>query len=311
MWKWLFGVAIRIIVAALLVGAALLYVDKEAFSRLLQSLDLFWFFVITVGILVTQLISGLRWWLILKETKLRVSYVAVVQALFWGMYVNSFGLGTIGGDVVKGTMIGRLGGDIQTGLISAFVDRAVGAGSLLFVGIAASLVFGNPKFSHQFLLIAAALFGAVVITGLLVIGSSRYRSLPPYLRRLATRFGSITDWWFSSGLCISNVACLFHILQAVVVWQISQGIGANVPLVTMLAIVPFVQFLSLIPISWNGVGVREQGYLYFMVPALMTAEQAILTGLIWLSSMLVISMISGGVGALLSIGPLRGGLERW
>ena len=66
--------------------------------------------------------------------------------------------------------------------------------------------------------------------------------------------------------------------------------------------IPFVNIAASLPISWNGLGVREKSYETFLVassPALMTSEQAIAFGALWLLAVMTTSAI-GGIVALIS-----------
>jgi hypothetical protein len=66
--------------------------------------------------------------------------------------------------------------------------------------------------------------------------------------------------------------------------------------------VPFVNIASSLPISWNGLGVREKSYQTFFVasaPGLMTSEQAIAFGALWLLAVMTTSAI-GGIVAFVS-----------
>jgi hypothetical protein len=60
-----------------------------------------------------------------------------------------------------------------------------------------------------------------------------------------------------------------------------------------------VNIASSLPISWQGLGVREYAYNKFLVPAFLSTEQVVIFGALWLCSIMALSAI-GGVVALLS-----------
>ena len=60
------------------------------------------------------------------------------------------------------------------------------------------------------------------------------------------------------------------------------GFGIHVPWQTLLITIPVVKILSTLPISWKGLGARENGYVFFLTPLIVSHEQAIAFGAMWL-----------------------------
>jgi len=54
--------------------------------------------------------------------------------------------------------------------------------------------------------------------------------------------------------------------------------GIDVPWQTLLITIPVVNILSTLPINWNGLGVRENGYVFFLTRLILSHEQAIAFG---------------------------------
>ena len=77
--------------------------------------------------------------------------------------------------------------------------------------------------------------------------------------------------------------------------------GITISFTTLLLVIPFVNIVCSLPISWNGLGVREKAYTYFLTtaPAIVTYEQAVAFGAIWLLAVTVSSAI-GGIVAMMS-----------
>jgi hypothetical protein len=81
----------------------------------------------------------------------------------------------------------------------------------------------------------------------------------------------------------------------------ANAVGSQIPLATLFVVIPLVNIASSLPISWNGLGVRENSYMYFLTaaPALVSNEQAAALGALWLLAVTVTSAI-GGVVALVT-----------
>jgi hypothetical protein len=59
---------------------------------------------------------------------------------------------------------------------------------------------------------------------------------------------------------VSAISLLFHLLQISTHQIMAYGFGIHIPWQTLLITIPVVNIASTLPISWNGLGVRENGY---------------------------------------------------
>jgi hypothetical protein len=85
----------------------------------------------------------------------------------------------------------------------------------------------------------------------------------------------------------------------------ASAVHAEIPIATLFVVIPLVNIASSLPISWNGLGVRENSYMYFLTaaPALVSPEQAAAFGALWLLAVTVSSAVGGIVA--LATGDLR------
>ncbi|MCB0331502.1 MAG: flippase-like domain-containing protein, partial [Bdellovibrionales bacterium] len=99
---------------------------------------------------------------------------------------------------------------------------------------------------------------------------------------------------------VTLLSVAFHLLQMWLHWMIAQALGAPIPFVYILTTVPFINILGSLPISWNGVGVREAGYIFFFAQQhpFFTQEQAIAMGAMWLLAITVTSAVGGTIAML-------------
>ncbi|MCB0337498.1 MAG: flippase-like domain-containing protein, partial [Bdellovibrionales bacterium] len=99
--------------------------------------------------------------------------------------------------------------------------------------------------------------------------------------------------------CIASITFLslcFHSFQIFLHWIICIGLNAPVPITVLFTTIPFINIFSSLPVSWNGLGVRESGYIFFLTPFYLTQEQVIAMGALWLLA----ATISSGIGGILS-----------
>jgi hypothetical protein len=77
------------------------------------------------------------------------------------------------------------------------------------------------------------------------------------------------------------------------VWLIARGLGLVVPLTYVAVVVPLVALLTMIPISVNGMGLREMGMVVLLGPAGVSSAAAVTLSLLTFASCAVISLAGG------------------
>jgi len=102
-------------------------------------------------------------------------------------------------------------------------------------------------------------------------------------------------------IIITTLSIVFHLVQISLHAVMAAGMGIEISFTTLLLVIPFVNIVCSLPISWNGLGVREKAYTYFLAtaPAIVSYEQAVAFGAIWLLAVTVSSAI-GGIVAMMS-----------
>jgi uncharacterized membrane protein YbhN (UPF0104 family) len=94
-------------------------------------------------------------------------------------------------------------------------------------------------------------------------------------------------------LFISALSLLFHSIQLLLHYWMGYIVFVDLPLKELFIIIPIINILATLPISWNGLGVREQAYAFFLAPHLLSTEQAVTFGALWLLAVTTCSAIGG------------------
>ncbi len=263
--------------------------------------------IVILGYTVGQFMSSVKWWIIARSGGISVSYFSALKAYFIGMFVNCFGsgLGTVGGDVARGILLAHGVGRKTEGVAAVIADRIHGLTVLCVIALVTSQLFQSDRVPGWLLLsllvlIAGFIAGWIIGPWLLTLlpnetkFSTKMRQVAAIFPRDFKTLGLIT--------CISIV---FHCTQILLHGVMASAVHADIPLATLFVVIPLVNIASSLPIAWNGVGVRENSYMYFLTaaPALVSPEQAAAFGALWLLAVTVTSAI-GGIFALVS-GDLR------
>lgn len=242
------------------------YGDDVAFHSALRALRP-GTFLLAAGIVGGGLVlSALRWKVLLAAAGVRISLMRATRLYFVGYFFNLLLPTTVGGDVMRAS---GLGSNAPLSLVggSILIERILGFGCLLAIGITASLL--RPEMEAVRLSLLAA--GAVYLTFVVVLATvplaesgapGRIGRALRGLRRAAlqVRAFGLRRRALVAGLALS-LAWQLALVAANAV--LARGLGGVAPVGSLLSLVPVVQAVSMIPVSFGGLGVREMGYEYF------------------------------------------------
>jgi uncharacterized protein (TIRG00374 family) len=252
--------------------------DVHALSRLLLTLPL-WYYAASLGVIVGgQILYAWRWWLLLSVAGLDISLGVAIRSYLIGVFANNFLPSTIGGDATKIYYLGREHG-YRTIVATVVIDRILGLGSLaVFAAVASWLVpAGSARFAALRLVVTAVAAGVCALVALTMIGTGGLqRWLSPFGRTAIGLAEKLQRLRLSMAMLLRQrrvlaygagvVLVYFLALSLVYQWFMDIGGTARPPLVAVFTAVSMTGVLSNVPISLNGLGVREQLHVWLFAP---------------------------------------------
>jgi uncharacterized membrane protein YbhN (UPF0104 family) len=263
--------------------------------------------LVVIGYTLGQLLSSFKWWTIAYSGGIKTPYPKALKAYFIGMFLNCFSFGMLGGDAARGILVAQGQPKKTEGIASVAADRIHGLIVLSCIALVTSAIMGRDRVAPD--LIQLLLLLVVGCTAGWLIGPWLLPRLP-FLKnsRIGNKLQQVMAIFPRDPktlLIITGISIVFHLTQISLHAVMAAGMGIHIPFTTLLLVIPFVNIVCSLPISWNGLGVREQAYTYFLMttPAIVSYEQAVAFGAIWLLAVTVSSAI-GGIVAIMS-GDLR------
>jgi hypothetical protein len=246
------GLILRLLGTAIAFGvvAFLVWQNWADFIAALRSLPMPYLLAAFGLAMVSRLSVSLRWYVLLRAVNPDVRIGEIIKLSFVGLFSSNVLPSTIGGDVV------RLAGGVQAGLDSALVtaslvmDRLVGLSTM-----ATFLPFGLWRIAGQD---ARTMSGpdALAAVGLGGFVGKLWRKLRAFLIKT---FDSLRQWFkHPAGLGIAallsyvHMACTFSM-----VFLILMGLSDPVSWWTAGGLWVLIYFITLIPVSINGLGLQE------------------------------------------------------
>lgn len=254
----------------------------DTFARI-AVIDPALFAIAAAGELLSIAVATLRWLLVLSGVGVTLGFAPALAIVFIGIFFNQALPSNLGGDAMRVWRLFRLGSTLGRAFGSVMLDRVVALVSLALVvalGLAATpgLIFDRVAL--------AALWGAIVLVlaglGLLLVFD---RMLPSFRRILPRR---LLDAAAALGRdaravllnpriapAVLGISMANHVLTVGIVYALAAGLGIEVAFGALVALVPPVILISMLPISFAGWGVREGAMIAALRYAGMPAGEAL------------------------------------
>ncbi|MFN8389311.1 MAG: lysylphosphatidylglycerol synthase transmembrane domain-containing protein [Bdellovibrionota bacterium] len=290
------GMAIRATVSIALAAFVYFTVDRKGLLHSLSSVSLRGMALIFVLYTFGQLLSAMKWRVFVDCVGIHRSRIQILRAYFFGMFVNVFGFGTVGGDVARGLLLNPPKGQRAGALATVVADRVHGLVVLLTIGTVTLALIRPEALGHwtQLMLLGsvggltALLCGWWVGPQLLVKFFPQGHKWSDAILRIEQAFPRHPAPFFKATL----ISALFHTIQLFMHVLIARELGAPISASYIFATVPFVNIVASLPISlFNGLGVREGMYCLLFIPNGVPQEMAVAFGAIWLFTVTVISSL--------------------
>ena len=294
-------------VVQFLVTIALFYylIRKSDFNsavKILSDIDVWYFLLSFILLICANLTLVLSWFLIIKKIKLNVSLGTVIAVFFQSLFVNNF-LTFIGGDVFKGVRINaHTGKKFETGF-SLVISRFMMFYSLIiFTGI--SFVrfgknFGSSdsvKWLGYLILFLCAAYAVFV----------KIFSKKNYLRDNDNRAGIFKRLLIKAGnnhiifgesfqffLLILLINLSGHFIGFISVKFLGTSLGLSLSLVEVVALMSILRLVLMVPVSFNGFGLREIGFVALLTKLGYQKAESLSLGLTQSISTLLMSLLGG------------------
>jgi glycosyltransferase 2 family protein len=248
--------------------------------------------------LIGYLISTERWRILLRAQAVEAPRGFLMKSLLVAAFFNNILPSTVGGDASRAYDSYRLAGRQGRAIASVLIERILGL--LVLVAFALlSLPFATRLTDRWLLEIWLVIGGAglVIVVWALFFGHfwpslQRLLSrLPARLERLGLLLWHALQVYRGSRRALVMTVLLSTLLQVNVVLYyilISSALDLTVPEIHFFLIVPLVLFITMLPISINGIGLRENALAVILGWYGVTIADAVaLAWLVYLGSLLV------------------------
>ena len=252
----------------------------------------------------SNLLGAWQWSRLLHVVDIRIPFWKVCAYYHVGLFFNNFLPAGIGGDIARVADSSRHGATKTAALSAVMMDRIIGMLAIASLAMVTTLP-AIDRFHLTLVYVAVAGFFALSVVFVWAIfhpallpacerllGRIGLASLSPHLDDLADRLaGFRARPGLFGGMFV--IAMLTQISRVGVHALVAKGLGLSIPMVYFFLFVPLLAVIVSLPISFNGIGVREgAGIVLFGLVGVDRAQafsQQFLTYLV----MVAVSLLGG------------------
>ncbi len=240
----------------LAIGLLIYLLSRQGWAEILSAAGQisWWRFLLAfVLVMVSRLAVAGRWHVLMHSAGTGITLRQSLRLTFAMLFSSNFLPTTIGGDVVRLAGAIRLGFDQAVSLASLVVDRLVG-----MAGMAMALPFGIPGYLRS--ISQQSMVGSLAIPWLNRVNQQIAGFLHELGKALALWIHKPRALLSALGFTWVHMLCTFTI-----VWLLLRGMGEHIPFWLVMGLWSATYFVTLLPISINGMGVQELALTYFYV----------------------------------------------
>lgn len=242
-------------------------------------------------------ISALKWRVLLTDQGQSVPYLPLFATYLIGNFINLFMPSVAGGDAYRAVWLRRHTRTLSAALPSIIVERASGLAALVSLG-AVGLTLMNAPARAPYVLAGLALAAAAAYFVLVFPVAAWVAKLPrESLFRLTgvardVLGASRPSWTF---LLVVVLSFVFQLNTILINWLYASSMDLSVDFLQLLIIVPIVYLVEMVPISLNGVGVREGTFAVLFAQMGLPAEQGVALGLTITLMRYIVGLVGGSL----------------
>jgi uncharacterized membrane protein YbhN (UPF0104 family) len=259
--------------------------------------------------LISTIASTWRWRVLLDAQEIDVPFRRLFESFLVALFFNNFLPSNVGGDVIRISDTARPAGSKTLATTIVLIDRGLGLLGLVLVAALGATAAGAvhpaaipiwPAWLWACFLLAAAASAPAVLApdgfGRLLqpltvfhpewVGE-RINTVTSVLARFRERPGALAEC-FGGALFVQGLSVVYY-------FAVAYALRLNVSFWDLAVIVPLSFVVQLLPISMNGLGVREATFSFYFTRIGHPIESALLVSLVAQALMMLFSLLGAVV----------------
>lgn len=304
-----FGAILKIGVTIAIIAFLFARVDLNAMARQLASANPL---LLLLALFLYELaisMGAVKWQLLVRAQNLPARFGDLMTFTLVGLFFGNLLPSNVGGDVVRAYGLVKASGRAEAAAISVLVDRLTGLvaylGAAMVMVVLAAFTLARGAELEQLEIATVIVAGAFLLGCALLFSrrfSQRVKGIFAYgpLKRVqpvAQRVYEALQVYRHSyrALAFALVLSVGNVIVTTLVWYaVGTALGLTVSIFYYFLFNPIVAFVLLVPISFNGLGLKEASWMFFFGLIGVSDESALSMSLIF-SLIIVLTSLPGGI----------------
>lgn len=248
----------------------------------------------------TVILSARRWQILTLPLGFKKPFLELCKYCYVGLFFNLFLPSTVGGDFTRCYYISKGTGKYAEALYSVLADRVSGI-AVLFATACFGILLGPGARDLPWQLKWPILAGTVGLFFVMPFMPLLTRKMLGNDNWIARQFNDSRAqiFWEDKRLVFAALGWSFLTQFMIVACHIgvalALGIADKIPLWYYFVFYPCVAVLGFVTPSFNGIGIREWAYTYFLMHVGINQTSALTYALMWLALTTLLSLVGGVV----------------
>lgn len=298
---------LKFVIGITIFAILLNFVDWRKSGALLLDTTLIPVLLSSLTLVFCILLSSFKWNILLRAQNLFLSSYALLRFYWIGTFFNNCFPSTVGGDVVRLSFMRHLG-HLPEVTASIVLERITGL--VVLLGLSALGLLIRPQYYETGSLLSILwLIIGIISVGLVLVAifcqyitdrpTKRSQSEVKFLRRIIAKFRkvviSIVYYKKKKESVIYALIISLPFYGSTVLFQylLFYSLGLHVPMREIFFIAPLILLVSLLPISFNALGLAEGAFVLFYTQAGLSPEEALAAALLRRILNILISLVGG------------------
>lgn len=275
-------------------------VPVEEVFNIVRNIEIKNFYLSIILFFLYYAFFSIRWKYLLCSQKIEISLLQSYLFIHIAFFFNNFLPSGLGMDVVRS---GYAGGrkNFEKALGASLMERVLGMIGMMFIGVLAIFPIRS-----EFIYLAIFYVFLIVLIFLLYILifslnlewikkkliSIKFLNLGESLR---TFYHAIKI--YGKKKKVVGIGIVYSLLVQITIilinFLLSKSLGINLPFISIIAYIPLITIISLIPVTINGLGMRESAYVFLFSYYGIAREQALSLSLLFFATSVIASLVGG------------------
>jgi len=243
------------------------------------------------SLVLAQFASARRWQLFAREMRFERTLGQYSAYYFIGTYFNLLLPTSVGGDVMRVWYLNGDSGRKMAALASVFLERVNGL--LVLIALACVGAMFSPVELEWWMNAAVWGIGGCAVVGIALSPVLKHLKWLPKQRREQMQTMNSLMYVPNVVAGATVMSIIVQVFGVVTLWCVGMSLGLDIPIAYCCILGPMVSLLTLLPISVNGMGVREFGTYLFLAGLGVDESTSNTLAFLWFAVSVAVSLMGG------------------